>query len=158
VVLGNQGLQYAQDTLEALPGIRWVLMPEGRLAFTVWSALPYVVVMVNALTHHLSSAVAASSLVGIALRDAATVRRLVDAAGFCAIEMQVLEFIEHAPRSAEAVFERTAGSSCGPDMTTIHEDARRVLGQEVCAALQAYHDGDAFVIPCRNRLVHARVA
>jgi hypothetical protein len=82
----------------------------------------------------------------------------VDAAGFCAIEMQVLEFIERAPRSAEAVFERTAGSSHSPDMTTINEDARRALGQEVCAALQAYRDGDNFVIPCQNRLVYARVA
>jgi hypothetical protein len=59
---------------------------------------------------------------------------------------------------AEAVLERTGRSSYGPDMTTVHEDTRRTLGQEVCAALQAYRDGDDFVIPCRNYLVHARVA
>jgi hypothetical protein len=55
----NQGLQYAQDTLEARRGIRRVLVPEGQFAFTVWSAFLYVVVMVDALTRHLSSAVAA---------------------------------------------------------------------------------------------------
>jgi ubiquinone/menaquinone biosynthesis C-methylase UbiE len=47
VVLCNQGLQYAQDTLAALREIHRVLMPEGRLAFTVWSASPYVVVMAD---------------------------------------------------------------------------------------------------------------
>lgn len=157
VVLCNQGLQYAQDALAALREIRRVLMPKGRLAFTVWSASPYVVAMADALTRYVSPAVAASSLAGFALRDAATVRRLVDTAGFHAIEMQVLEFIERVPASAEAVLERTARSSYGPDVTAVHEDARRALGQEVCAALQAYRDGDDFVIPCQNHLVHARV-
>jgi len=59
VVWYKQGLQYAQDTLEGLRGIRWVLVPEGQFAFTVWSAPPHVVVVVDALTRHLSSAVAA---------------------------------------------------------------------------------------------------
>jgi ubiquinone/menaquinone biosynthesis C-methylase UbiE len=158
VVLCNQGLQYAQDTLAALREIHRVLVPKGRLAFTVWSASPYVMAMAEALAHHISPAVAASSLAGFALRDAATVRQCVDTAGFRAIEMQVLEFIERVPASAEAVLERTARSSYGPDVAAVQEDTQRALGQEVWAALHAYRDGDDFVIPCQNHLVHARVA
>ena len=106
--------------------------------------------MTDPLTRYVSPEVAASSLALLALRDAATVRQLVADAGFGAIEMRVLEFMERTPASAEAVLERIARSSYAPDVTAIHEDARRALGQEVCTALHAYRDGDDFVIPCKT--------
>jgi len=158
VVLCNQGLQYAPDTLAALREIRRVLVSDGRLAFTVWSASPYMAALADALIRHVSPEVAASSLAALTLSDAVIVRQLVDNAGFRVIEMQVLEFRERMPASAEAVLERLARSPYAEDVTGVQADARMALGQEVGAALQAYRDGDEFVIPCKNHLVHARVA
>ena len=158
VVLCNQGLQYAPDPLAALREIRRVLVADGRLAFTVWSASPYMAALADALTRHVSPEVAASSLAALTLSDAVTVRQLVDDAGFRAIEMPALEFRERMPASAEAVLERLARSPYAGDDTGIQADARMALVQEVGAALQAYRDGDEFVIPCKNHLVHARVA
>ena len=112
----------------------------------------------DALTRHVSPAVAASCLAPLALRDAATVRQLVDEAGFRTIEMQVLEFIERRPASVEAVLEGMARSPYARDMAAVPEATRLALGQEVCAALQGYCDGDHFVLPCKMHLVQARVA
>jgi ubiquinone/menaquinone biosynthesis C-methylase UbiE len=158
VVLCNQGLQFVPDKLAALREIRRVLVADGRLAFTVWSESPFMAVRADALTRHVSPAVAASSLAPFALRDAATVRQLVDEAGFRAIEMQVLEFMERTPASVEAVLEGMARSPYARDVAAVPEATRLALGQEVCAALQAYRDGDNFVLPCKMHLVQARVA
>jgi ubiquinone/menaquinone biosynthesis C-methylase UbiE len=158
VVLCNQGLQFVPDKLAALREIRRVLVADGRLAFTVWSASPYMAALADALTRHVSTEVAASCLAPLALRDAATVRQLVDEAGFRTIEMQGLEFMDHTPASVESVLERIAWSPYARDVTAVDEDAQRAIGQEVCTALHAYRDGDNFVLPCKNHLVHARVA
>jgi hypothetical protein len=64
----------------------------------------------------------------------------------------------NTPASAEAVLERIARTSYARDVAAVPEDTRLTLGQEVCAALQAYRDGDHFVLPCKNHLVQARVA
>jgi ubiquinone/menaquinone biosynthesis C-methylase UbiE len=158
VVLCNQGLQFVPDKVMALREIRRVLVADGRLAFTVWSESPYMAARADALTRHVSPAVEASCLAPLALRDAATVRQLVDEAGFRTIEMQVLEFIERTPASVEAVLEGMAWSPYARDVAAVPEATRQALGQEVCAALQGYRDGNHFVLPCKMHLVQARVA
>jgi|RhiMethySRZTD1v2_1073278.scaffolds.fasta_scaffold05157_9 ubiquinone/menaquinone biosynthesis C-methylase UbiE len=158
VVLCNQGLQFVPDKLVALREIRRVLAADGRLAFTVWSESPYAAARADALTRHVSTEAAMSCLAPLALRDAATVRQLVDEAGFRAIEMQVLEFIERTPASVEAVLEAMARSPYARDVAAVPEATRLALGQEVCTALQAYRDGNYFALPCKMHLVQARVA
>ncbi len=157
VVLCNQGLQYALDPAAALREIHRVLVVDGRLAFLVWSASPYIAALADALAHHVSPTVATSYLGALALRDAARVRQLVETAGFRALELQTVALRECTPATAEAVLERVARSPYAREVAAIHEDAQRALGQEVCAALHAYRDGDDFVIPYHNHLMQARV-
>jgi hypothetical protein len=111
----------------------------------------------DALTRHVSPEAARSCLAPLVLRDAATVRQLVDEAGFGAIEMQVLEFIERTPASVEAVLETMARSPYARDVAAVPEATRLALTQEVCAALYAYRDGNSFALPCKIHLVQARV-
>ena len=92
VVLCQQGLQYVPDKLAALRDMKRVLVPGGRLAFTVWSAAhPHTAALADALRHHVNSEAATSSLAASAWGDTKTIRKLVDEVVFHAIEMEVIE-------------------------------------------------------------------
>ena len=83
VVLCQEGLQFIPDPLAALREIRRVLVPRGRLAFTVFSEIPaYYAVLADALARHVSTEAATSCLSQYTLRDATILRKLVDDAGF----------------------------------------------------------------------------
>ena len=159
VVLCQQGLQFVPDPGAALREMRRVLVPVGRLAFTVFSEIPaYYAALANALARHVSADAATSCLSRITLREATTLRQLVEDAGFSAIEMRVLEVMRRMPASAVSVVEGMARAPYARDVAAVEEAARQAVGSEVSAALHAYRDGDEVVIPHRSHLVHARVA
>jgi ubiquinone/menaquinone biosynthesis C-methylase UbiE len=159
VVLCSQGLQFVLDTLAALLDIRRVLVSGGRLAFTVWSEVPpEAAALADALTRHVSAEAATSCLAPYALRDAETLRKLVEDAGFRAIEMQELVVMRRMPSSAASIVEGLARAPYARDVAAVHEEARMAIGQEVSAALQAYRDGDDFITPAKSHLVQARVS
>jgi ubiquinone/menaquinone biosynthesis C-methylase UbiE len=71
VVLCQQGLQFIPDTGAALREMRRVLVPGGRLAFTVFSEVPsYYAALADALARHVSAEAATSCLSRYTLRDA----------------------------------------------------------------------------------------
>jgi ubiquinone/menaquinone biosynthesis C-methylase UbiE len=109
VVLCQQGLQFVPDPGAALREMRRVLVPGGRLAFTVFSEVPvYYAVLADALARHVSAAAATSCLSRYTLQEATTLQRLVDAAGFGAITLRVLEVQRRMPASAASVVEAMA--------------------------------------------------
>jgi ubiquinone/menaquinone biosynthesis C-methylase UbiE len=159
VVLCQQGLQFSPDSGVALREVRRVLGPGGRLAFTVFSEIPvYYAALADALARHVSPGAATSCLSRYTLREATTLRRLVEAAGFGTIEMHVLEVMRRMPASAEAIVEAMARAPYARDVAAVEEAVRQAIGQEVSAALHAYRDGDEVVIPHRSHLVQAQVA
>ena len=79
-------------------------------------------------------------------------------AGFRAIEMQELVVMRRMPSSVESILGRMATTPYARDVAAVHEEARRAIGQEVSAGLQAYRDGDEFIIPSKSHLVQARGA
>ena len=159
VVVCQQGLQFIPDPFAALREIRRVLVPGGRLAFTVFSEIPaYYAVLADALARHVSADAAMSCLSRYTLRDATTLRKLVDDAGFGAIAMHVLEVMGRMPASAESVVEAMARAPYAHDVAAVDEAVRQRIGYEVSVALQAYRDGDEVVIPHRSHLVQAQVA
>jgi ubiquinone/menaquinone biosynthesis C-methylase UbiE len=156
-VLCQQGLQFVPDPLVALREMRRVLVPGGRLAFTVFSEVPvYYVALADALTRHVSAAAATSCLSRYTLREATTLRQLVVDAGFGAIEMHVLEVRRRMPASAQSVVEAMARAPYARDVAAVEEDVRHTIGQEVSTALHAYRDGEEVIIPHRSHLVQAR--
>jgi ubiquinone/menaquinone biosynthesis C-methylase UbiE len=159
VVLCQQGLQFVPNPLVALREMRRVLVPGGRLAFTVFSEIPaYYAALADALARHVSADAATSCLSRYTLREATTLRQLVEDAGFGAIEMHVLEVMRRMPASAESTVEAMARAPYARDVAAVEEAARQAIGQEVSAALHAYRDGDEVVIPHRSHLVQAQAA
>lgn len=156
VVLCNQGMQFVPDKSVALGEIQRVLVPGGRLAFAVWGNIhPHARAVADALTRHISAEVAASSLSGYALRDADTIRQLVDAAGFHHLNMQELSMTRRDPATTDTVLAYIARSPYAREIAAITEDARQAIGQEVVDALQPYLEGNDFVVPQKVHLVQA---
>jgi hypothetical protein len=84
------------------------------------------------------------------LRDATTLRKLVEGAGFGLIEMRVLEVMRRMPASAASVVEGMTRAPYARDVAAVEEAVRQVVGEEVSAALQTYRDGNEVVIPHRS--------
>jgi ubiquinone/menaquinone biosynthesis C-methylase UbiE len=159
VVLCQQGLQFVPDPGAALRDIHCVLVPVGRLAVTVFGEVPvYYAALADALARHVSADAATSCLSRYTLREATTLRRLVEDAGFGAVEMRVLEVMRRMPGSAASIVEAMARAPYAREVVAVEEAARQAVGAEVSAALHAYRDGDAVVIPHPSHLVHAQVA
>jgi ubiquinone/menaquinone biosynthesis C-methylase UbiE len=158
VVLCQQGLQFVPDPVAALREMHRVLVPGGHLAFTVFSEVPaYYVALADALARQVSPDAATSCLSRYTLRDATLLRHLVEAAGFSAIKMHVLEIGRRMPSSAASIVEGMARAPYARDVAAVGDDIRGAIGQEVSAALHAYRDGDEVVIPHRSHLVQAQV-
>ena len=77
IVLCQQGLQFVPDPGTALREMHRVLVPGGRLAFTVFSEVPvYYAVLADALARHVSAAAATSCLSRYTLQEATTLQAL----------------------------------------------------------------------------------
>lgn len=159
VVLCQQGLQYVPDKVMALRDMQRVLVPGGRLAFTVWSAPHrHTAALADALRHHVSSEAATSCLSPFAWGDAETIRKSVEDAGFRLIEMAVIESMTCTPSSGDWIAGYIEYIASHSPFTREMQAARMALQQEVSAALQIYRDGHEFVMPSKAHLVQTRVA
>ena len=158
VVLCNQGMQFVPDKSVALGEMRRVLVSHGRLAFTVWSEVSlYFAALAEALRRYVSAEVEKSCLAPFMFRDAKTIRKLLDDAGFHAIKMQEMTFTRRYPASVKRVLEVIAGRPYARDVEAVSEETRMQIGQEVVDALQAYREGDDFVEPVKTHLIQARI-
>jgi len=159
VVLCQQGLQFVPAPGAALREMRRGLVPGRRLAFTVFREVPvYYAVLADALARHVSAAAATSCLSRYTLQEATTLRTLVEAAGFGAITMRVLEVKRRMPASAASIVEAMARAPYARDVAAVEEAIRHAIGQEVSAALHTYREGAEVVIPHRSHLVQAQRA
>ncbi len=59
--------------------------------------------------------------------------------------MRETAFTRRHPASANAVLAHTARTAYARDVEAVSEEARQAIGQEVCATLHAYREGDNFV-------------
>ncbi len=157
IVLCQQGLQFAPDKLAALNNIRRVLSPGGRLAFTVWSEVnPLLAATADAVRRHVSDEAATNLLMVNAWSDTKIIRKLVDEAGFRAIEMRIIVSPMRWPSAADGVAEFITHTAARSPFTREITEARTVIMETTRAALQHYREGDDFVMPASCHLVQAR--
>jgi len=128
-----------QPPLTALRYIRRVLVPGGRLAFTVWSeAYPIVAETMNAVRRHVGDDAAADILVAYSWTDANHIQTLVAEAGFNSIEIQHVESRMQWPALPDGVAEflvHAAARSPDSPYARALMAAHAVMVEEVYAAL-----------------------
>ena len=159
VVLCNQGLQYVPDKVVALREILRVLAADGRLAVTKSG------VRLRSWRRglRLSHAMSVPPSRRVACHPWRCVMRPPYGSswtrqGFAPLRCRCWSSSNAHQRLVEAVLEGMARSPYAREVAAVPEATRLALGQEVCAALHAYRDGDHFVLPCQMHLVQARVA
>lgn len=156
VVFCQHGLQFIPNKVAALREMKRVLVPGGRLAFTVWGEpTPYQAALAESLRQHVSDAAATSCLAPFVLRDVGIIRNLLNEAGFLTTEMQKLVLMRRLPASA---LDFASQQPYARDVETASEAARAAIENEVKAAVQSYcgDDGDGFVVPQESHLVLAQ--
>jgi ubiquinone/menaquinone biosynthesis C-methylase UbiE len=156
IVLCQQGVQFAPDKLAALRHMRRVLVPGGRLAFTVWSEVnPLMAATVDTVRRHVHDAAARDLLSAYDWADT-DICKVVDEAGFHAIHMQIIESPFRWPSAAEDVAAFMAHSAARSQFTSEIAAAIPMMVQEMQAALHPYREDDDFVMSARSHLVQAR--
>jgi ubiquinone/menaquinone biosynthesis C-methylase UbiE len=131
LVLCNHGLQFIPDKAAGFSEIMRVLVPGGRLAFTVWSAEPALnVAIADAIRRHISDEWADIYLSPFSFRDGNVIHQLVEDAGFQANEMQEIEFIRRLPATASAILELAARSHFSGAMDAASEVTRQTIAGE----------------------------
>lgn len=157
-VLCQHGLQFVSDKLTALREMRRILVPGGRLAFTVWEAAnrPHAALAAS-LRQHVSEEAAASCLSPFAWHDATTIYHLVETAALHAITLQRLEGSLCMDATPAAVDEFVTFIAARSPFARAMQAAHAVLVQEVYAALQPYRHGEQFVMPTLTHLLQASV-
>ena len=156
VVFCQHGLQFIPDKGAALREMQRVLVPGGRLAFTVWGdPTPYQAALAESLRRHVSEAAAGSCLAPFALRDVGGIQDLLDKAGFRTIWMRKLALMRRLPASA-LVF--ASQQPYARDVETASEAARAAIEKEVNAATRSYLDADhdVVILPQESHLVLAQ--
>jgi len=153
VALCQQGLQFVPDKPAAFSELQRVLTSGGRLAFSVWIHSPFHEALAEVLERRVNADAAAECLAPYALKDAVSVRALVENAGFFEIEMSVLEIQIRIPPEDDWFFKMQLARS--PYSQEIAAD-REAIEQEFHAALEAYRNNGVFVLPMTSHLVQAR--
>ncbi len=158
VVLCQQGLQYIPDKFAALHDMRRVLVPGGRLAFTVWREQNrQAVAMTEAMLRQLGPEVV-NQLGGSAWNDAETIREIVAEAGWQDITLDIVAFEVRMPATvdiARGQVDRALGRTQFDDEI---QKARTAIEADMLAILEAYRVGDEFVTQAKTYLVQARAS
>ena len=126
----QQGLQFVPDRERPFVRCDGCSCPVGASPSRCLVRSVYYAVLADALARHVSADAATSCLSRYTLRDAMTLRPLVEGAGFSAIEMRVLEVMRRMPASAASVVEATARAPYAREVAAVEEAVRQAVGAE----------------------------
>jgi ubiquinone/menaquinone biosynthesis C-methylase UbiE len=148
VVLCQQGLQFFPDRAMALREMHRVLVPGGRVLFSVWrSAGPYNTAVGDALEHYAGAQAATRYRASRVVPDAAELERLLLDSGFRAVRIQSSAMTVSLPAIEEFVLNHLSASPVADAVAALDSDTRRDLARQVKSALHAYADGDGVAVP-----------
>ncbi len=148
VILSQHGYHYFPDKTRALKEFLRLLVPGGRLAFSIWDGhSPYTNAICAAVEHHISPEIAEKqrsqrqtpSLVG--LRDQ------VSAHGFANVVVHRQELMIDVPLAPEFVPLHLGSMPIAGAFAGLAEAAQKALIDEVAEALSGYVQGDRLVYP-----------
>ncbi len=147
-ILCQQGLQFFPDKLAALREMHRVLVPGGRVLFSVWkSASPYNIAAGEALERFVGAEIANKYRASRVVPDADALHRMLVESGFHAIQIRPREMIVSLPSIETFVIGHLSSSPVAGAVAALSEERRAAFAREVKAALQPYADGDGVAIP-----------
>ena len=160
LVLCQQVLQFVQDRASAIRDMYRVLRDGGRLTLHVMCGIehhPFEMRLGESTERHLGTPVIGDIY---ALGDENTLRRLLGAAGFRDIEIEVIEIETRFPDPDRYIARRImAASSAIPRMQALTDEDRTALianvERELSDLVAAQTRDDVFIDPNRSHLVYA---
>lgn len=148
VVLCQQGLQFFPDKLLAMREMRRVLVPEGRLAISVWnSAGRYNSAVGKVLAAFLGNKVAARFCASRAAPSKEEIEQFAADAGLLDVEVRIQRLEVHFPRLENFVLDHLAATPVSSVIADADEGARKGIGAAVMNELRSYADRDGVTFP-----------
>ena len=158
VILCQQGFQFFADKPAALREMRRVLVPAGRLLFSVWKGSgPYQIAIAEALERHVGPDAAKKFRAHRVVPDADTLHRMLIAAGFRDVEVRPSAMSVRLPPMDSFVLKHLSGNGgIAEAVAAVSDDRRAALVAHVKAALEPYTDRDGVSVPDEINIATAR--
>lgn len=161
LVLCQQGLQFFPDRPAALRDMHRVLVPDGRVALSVWRAIqhsPAYAVLADALERQGFAEVATSRRTPFVLGNAEEIRALLAEAGFQHVTMHLASKMARFASPELFVRLQTTASVTAPAsvFARVSEEARWALIHDVSVTLRSYVDDAGLAFPMEAHVAVAR--
>jgi len=156
IVFCQQALQYFPDDAAALSEMRRVLLPDGRLALSLWApANDYFLAQAEALKKHVSIDAATKALAPFSYPGEERVPDLLTKLGFKNIQSSILIVDRVIPNAADGIREDILGSPLGPLVKQKGRLAMDAVVQEIIGTCSGYIADGNLVIAQHSNLFQA---
>jgi len=148
VILSQHGYHYFPDKAQALAEFSRLLVPGGRLAFSIWDGhSPYTNAVCAAVEHHISPEIAKKQRSQRQTPSSDDLRDQLTAQGFSNVAVHRQELMIDVPLAPEFVPLHLGSMPIAGAFIGLGEDAQKALIDEVADALSDYVHGDRLVYP-----------
>lgn len=148
VILSQHGYHYFPDKPQALKEFLRLLVPGGRLAFSIWDGhSPYTNAICAAVEHHISAEIANKQRSQRQTPSQDDLKEQLSAQGFTNVAVHRQKLMIDVPLAPEFVPLHLGSMPIAGAFAGLAEAAQKALIDEVTEALSDYVQGDRLVYP-----------
>lgn len=157
VIVCQHGYHYFPEKPKALGEFLRLLVPGGRLAFSIWDGhSAYTEALCSAVAHHISSKIAEKQRAQRQTPPAEELKQQVANQGFSDVAVQRQEMMIDVPLAPEFVPMHLASMPIAGAFLALEENAQNALIQDVAEMLDPYVVGDRLIYPDAVNVVTGR--